>query len=890
MATEVLKYLRIKISEGGEASYMAQPDSERVIQDLNRCFAAPLQEFYRRRIIFWYDEDKDFEEKVTNGEILLTNAKIVVLDGTNNFSIKKLLTHDDKTSNYCVYCPVMYPDEKNWLLPVQLYSEEYRADLISMWLDEMGIENTTNLRKIVKDYRSFFKTKAHRIKIARLNQTITAPVQLLKAIMAVLCGVKKTDPNLLIRTVLRAGLDQGKNGLYCSLVKFGMDKVFWQMVTQMSGYREEKPNLGELSCRVLLTAATRTMHIDNFVGLDSFISTPHQAYCYDFMSEWLHSDQTQELFNIARTVEEELNLSSRFSQLPVTELVDTELFPCIDECILKNLMGDIVNNTLDADKALTIIDRRRTFLWYKRVENYYIGVVQAANMQKFYLEHIAGFHIVEPHKIWNAYTGDYYRMDTYYRLFQNAFLKTLTISNDRLDDLFKQVADNIENLYANWYLDNLDTNWVTAAEDNLREYGHVLEVPQQRDFYRSHVEKVDTRVFVIVSDAMRYETAVTLANELRQETQAKVTMESCEGIFPTVTKFGMAALLPHKDLAAVMQTNGTIGILADGNPTDANYRDGILKAANSASVALQYKNIIKMKRAERSALVKGMEVVYIYHNCIDETSHTDEMKVFSSCDETIRELKNMVRIIVNEFGGTRIFITADHGFIYTARPLSEEAKIDKTTALSEEIEVDRRYLITKKGAKPDYLLPVKFLDGKDYDAFTPIGNRRIKKKGSGLYFVHGGISLQEIVVPIIDYHYMRSDSVEYRKNRNKYDTKPVTLSLLSATRKIGNMIFSLNFYQKEAVGPNREAATYLLYFTDSEGNQVSDTQRIIADCTGNDNQDRTFRISFNLKSMKYSNRERYYLIIADESNCQLPKREEFQIDIAFPVDKLNFFD
>ena len=170
---------------------MAQPDSERVIQDLNRCFAAPLQEFYRRRIIFWYDEDKDFEEKVTNGEILLTYAKIVVLDGTNNFSIKKLLTHGDKTSNYCVYGPVMYPDEKNWLLPVQLYSEEYRADLISMWLDEMGIENTTNLRKIVKDYRSFFKTKAHRIKIARLNQTITAPVQLLKAIMAVLCGVKK---------------------------------------------------------------------------------------------------------------------------------------------------------------------------------------------------------------------------------------------------------------------------------------------------------------------------------------------------------------------------------------------------------------------------------------------------------------------------------------------------------------------------------------------------------------------------------------------------------------------------------------------------------------------------------------------------------------------------
>ena len=638
-----------------------------------------------------------------------------------------------------------------------------------------------------------------------------------------------------------------------------------------------------------MTAATRTMHMDNLVGLDNFVSIPHQSYCYDFMSEWMHSDEAQDLYGLVRETEDELRLPARFSQLPVTELVNTEFFPCIDECILKNFMADIVNNTLDADAALTVIDRRRTYLWYEHVENYYTGVVQAANMQKFYLDHSAGFHTVEPHKVWKEYISDYYHMDTYYRLFQNAFLNSLTSSNEQLDDLFKQVADSIENLYVNWYLDNLGTNWATAAKDNLKEYGRILEVPQQRDFYRSRVENADTRVFVIISDAMRYEVAVTLANELRQETQAKVTMESCEGIFPTVTKFGMAALLPHKNLKATLQANGTIGVLADGQPTDAGCRDGILKSADPSSVTLQYKNIIKMKRADRSALVKGMDVVYIYHNRIDETSHTDETKVFASCEETISELKNMVRIIVNEFSGTRIFITADHGFIYTARPLSEDAKVDKTTASSEDVEVDRRYLITKKGARPNFLLPVKFLDDENYDAFAPIGNTRIKKKGPGLYFVHGGISLQEMVVPVIDYHYMRTDSAEYRKNKNKYDTKPVTLSLLSASRKISNMIFSLNFYQKEAVGANREAATYLLYFTDSEGKQVSDTQRVIADRTGSDNQDRTFRVSFNLKSMKYSSTESYYLVIADESGLQLPQREEFQIDIAFAVDDFDFF-
>lgn len=37
-------------------------DTDKIIQDLNRRFAAPLSEFYQRRIIFWYDEDKEFED------------------------------------------------------------------------------------------------------------------------------------------------------------------------------------------------------------------------------------------------------------------------------------------------------------------------------------------------------------------------------------------------------------------------------------------------------------------------------------------------------------------------------------------------------------------------------------------------------------------------------------------------------------------------------------------------------------------------------------------------------------------------------------------------------------------------------------------------------------
>ena len=68
-------------------------DSEKIIHDLNRRFAAPLPEFYKRRIVVWIDEDQEFVDKLD--EIAINGAKVVALTGSNNFYVKKLLAVDD---------------------------------------------------------------------------------------------------------------------------------------------------------------------------------------------------------------------------------------------------------------------------------------------------------------------------------------------------------------------------------------------------------------------------------------------------------------------------------------------------------------------------------------------------------------------------------------------------------------------------------------------------------------------------------------------------------------------------------------------------------------------------------------------------------------------------
>ena len=863
-------------------------DADKVIQDLNRRFAAPLPEFYQRRIIFWYDEDQEFADKLD--EIVLENAKTVILTGSNAFAVKKLLNHDDLTRNYLVYSPVSYDrQDDNWLLDIELYSEEFRADLISIWMDEMDIPPTPAMRKQVKHYRKYFNAKDRRARIVAQNKIPSTPAQLHMAVMAAICGLKNPQPNQIIRSVFRAGLDVQNNATYREFINYGSEDAFWAMVRQGCGFYEEEHDLGRLAIHLLLTASTRTLRPEYLAGLDSFISMPHQAYCYDFISEWLHGEDREQLYDVARYVEDEAHLHQRFAKLAVDDLVNTECFPCINEVILTKLMTEISNHIIDVDTISTTVEKRRTCAWYEPFENFYDGLLQVANMQRFFKEHSAGFHTADAKGIWKEYTENYYQMDTYYRLFHLSFQKSLETSNILLDDLFKHVADKVEGLYSHWFLGGLGNNWSDVCADELEQYGKVLEIAKQEDFYRSRIKNSDTRVFVIISDALRYEVAASLADQLRRETQSKVSLSSMQSIFPSITKFGMAALLPHKELSAEVR-NDILTVFADAQSTASTNRDKVLKNENPSSVALQYKNIIGMKRAERSALVKGMDVVYLYHDTIDDASHTSDTSVFPACDKAISELKNLVRIIVNEFGGTRIMITADHGFLYTYSPLTEDDKVDKTSFNGMDVEYGRRYAIMQKGAAPKYLMPVKFLDGKsEFDGFAPRESIRIKMNGGGLNFVHGGISLQEMVVPVIEYRYLRNDSMEYKRNKQKYDTKPVTVSLLSANRKISNMIFSLNFYQKDAVGDNREATTYLVYFTDESGKQISDVQKIIADKTSDNGADRTFRCNFNLKSLKYSNTATYYLVIADEQGLQMPQREQFQIDIAFAVDEFDFF-
>ena len=70
-----------------------------------------------------------------------------------------------------------------------------------------------------------------------------------------------------------------------------------------------------------------------------------------------------------------------------------------------------------------------------------------------------------------------------------------------------------------------------------------------------------------------------LYDEIKQDMQCKVELDHMEGIFPTITPFGMAALLPHKELKVDIRNN-KLKVLIDGESTDMPNREKVLQKAN----------------------------------------------------------------------------------------------------------------------------------------------------------------------------------------------------------------------------------------------------------------------------------------------------------------------
>ena len=143
-------------------------------------------------------------------------------------------------------------------------------------------------------------------------------------------------------------------------------------------------------------------------------------------------------------------------------------------------------------------------------------------------------------------------MDTAYRKFHAAFPNALNEAPD-LEKSLRRLADLAESQYRRQFLRETAAAWERTASGDLATLGQVTGIPRQLDFFMTEIDpllrkKKQKRTWVIISDALRYEVAVELAETLERTTQGQARVTSMQAGFPSITSHGMAALLPHASL------------------------------------------------------------------------------------------------------------------------------------------------------------------------------------------------------------------------------------------------------------------------------------------------------------------------------------------------------
>ncbi len=874
------------------------------LQDIQRELArlAGEQDARDGAIVVWHDPDSEFAEDVQTLE--LEGIELLREEPNRLMELKFELNGDLGGRRIVLWRPHARRLEGDWLADVEARAAQFSADHTSMQLNDLGAADSPEMREALARHRAFLSKKTNVRRLAKLADGFESPYQLEVAIVAVELGAAGATPEDVLRALLANSLEQGAASCLEGLDEATLE-CLGRAVAAWTGYAGELTDTQALGQHVLISALLSELSGEARAALPHVGSADHAPLCHAVFAAWARlEDCLEALEELCVKTEEALGLEQVFAAMESATLAGASVFPCIDAELLRRMYAMLEADPKRTGEALELTGRRRACAWYERFAPYYEAACAAARMQQFYHANQGALAGLGASAVWEAYASKLYPMDTHYRAFQVAFKRCVTRDLYNLgDDGLRACAKAMENLYEGWFLRGLAERWIDVAEGPLTQRGYVEGIARQVDFYASEVTPAvagSRRAWVIVSDALRYEMAAQLANKLEAATKGTCELTSMQAALPSVTKCGMAALLPHGTMA-MQEAEGDFKVLVDGHEAaTTSARQAQLQTQCPGAVAVNYEGFVnKMGRAERKELVGEASLVYVYHNTIDATGDkpATESKVFAACDEATEELCDLVRLIVREFGAGSVTVTSDHGFLYTAEPLGASEHLAVSEVGAQVVKQGRRYLIARAGNAADELVDVPLPAGavkadasgagaeggnpSQLHALMPRACVRISMGGDGENYVHGGITLQEMCVPVLRFSNRRSGSAGY------VETSYAGLAVVDAPEVVSNSIFTVELLQEQPVGGKVLPCEYEVFVGDDAHEPLTDSVRLVADRTDAEAQARRFapRLTL-LPGVATSGTQTYHLFAKQLATGELTRLRSLRICVAFaaPVD------
>jgi uncharacterized protein (TIGR02687 family) len=863
-------------------------------------------------LVFWNDADREFTQDVD--ALALDNATVLRLDQTPLLKVKRLL-EAAPAANWLLYSPAPVPvPVDDWLLDARVRGKAFSADTASMQLDELGLVSHT-LRPHLKQRAKFLRAKDRLERLKRWVDPQDSAADLDRKMLAVLTRADTPDAAGIFLKVFAALAAEGADldttpKVLAEMAALDVLPAFWQLAVQAFGPSvavgdedlagARAPSLRGLLYRLLVT------DFANAVGavppsLKQFVmpDRAHAAHASVFASRW-RSDMANfaSYDKLAGLVAQDLHITPLLGHLPADLLAEAMTFESIEKRIIADLKGRIMaGHGANMDAVRALMAKRRDGHWAnpllaganahaKALSASYDALEAAASFFELQARHSQGFSFASADAALADYRSELFRFDQLYRAFMFA-----TVAVEPMGwSLLHELRERMEEAYSGWFIGQLASAWdgVLGGEAGLLKTWRLADVPRQAAFYSHYVAPCfgaagPKRVYVVISDAFRYEAAEELARELNSRNRVKARLDAMLGVLPSYTALGMASLLPHQKMAykTTDKANAPLGVTVDGMPTATlEQRSAVL--AKHGGVAIGRDDLMEKGKEKGREFVKPYPLVYVYHDRIDAIGDKlgTETKTFEATAQAIQELSDLVGFIVNNLNGSTIFLTADHGFLYQESALDEADRTTVQEGMPGVLKSKKRYILGRglwptpgawsgntantAGTEPgegslDFLLP------KGAGRFHFVGGAR---------FVHGSAMPQEMVVPVLVIK--ESDSSQAR-------TRTVEVSQLGSSHRVVTNKQRFEFIQNDAVSERVLPVTLVFSIRDGD-TPVSDELAVTFDSTSSMLDERKKSVFLTIQGGTYDRNKDYALVARDAKTKAEAWRTPLRIDLAFSND------
>ena len=772
--------------------------------------------FDKHRIVFWYDTKQELRSDFEAVSI----PDVEKLEIANNgYGLKHRILRESPEQKFLLYREGPQPEDlDNWLLDVQLAHGVFRTDQVAIWLSELelGLE----FAEVAQAHAEFFQAIKRKEALKKLLKPDDTVGQLRLKMLAVCAG---SEPRMdsVVETLLQQLAEDRDDGIRL-IERCGLDSFLWEQLTRFYGYEASEPSLRDFVIELFKSCYA--------MGTDGEVKLTGDALV--FLKRWKDSRQFEQGFEtLSAECAEVLGIEQDLGKRDFRDLVELDYFRLIDQKIISDLVRAVVGRTVTSGDVALWVRQRRQGHWYGEFRHLYEAIEFAARFVQMLGE--ARLTIDSLSDGVQRYTRTWFQLDQLYRKF------TYHVRMSGQASLMGELSEQVENLYSNNYLLKLGDGFQVHVDAAPR--WEAYPVVQQKAFFEHWVRpylRKDKRICVIISDAMRYEIGDELLGLIRQEDRYSAELEPALSTLPSYTQLGMAALLPNKSLAIADNDTGTV--LVDGQSSQGTVnRTKILQTAlDGRGQAVKAEDFMQLNREDSRELLKGNDVVYIYHNRIDHTGDKmhSEGQAFEAAEQTLADLIRLIKKLTAA-NANNLLITADHGFIYQNRELDESDFLGDAVSGDDIRYRDRRFVLGKglsaSQAFHHFSSEQLGLDG-EMEVQIPKSINRLRLKGSGSRFVHGGASLQEVVIPVL----------KVNKKRQS-DVSAVEVDILrGASSVITSGQLAVTLYQSGPVTEKVQHRHLRAGIYTQAGELISDSHELSFDLTSENPRERELQVRF----------------------------------------------